>query len=148
MTFKERYTYLKAKWVTVVAFLAFFGLTPAIVVKYVQHVEHQLRNVYTNNIVYNSAFRGLLALKYTGYVRLNDEMLDIEIRSTWIYDDFLDKFVEIEWIFVIHDDHVAMYEAVYSAIHRTYHYVDMYKRFYHVRGLVKMEESKVKRFSE
>lgn len=137
---------IKKRWVTVVGILAFFGLTPAVVYSYVKHVEHNLRNIYTNNIVYNSAFRSLMPLKYVGYVYFEEDEHDVEIRSTWIFDDFLDDFVEVEWLFVMHKDHVAMYEAVYSPVQRTYHFVDMYKKYYYIKGLVEMEESKVKMF--
>jgi hypothetical protein len=143
---KEKLALLKKKWLTVVGILAFVGLTPAGIYTYIQHIEHQLRNIYTNNIVYNSAFRSLMPLKYTGYVYYEDDAFDIEIRSTWIFDDFQNDFVEVEWIFVIHNDHVAMYEGVYSPVQRTYHFVDMYKKYYYVKGLTKMEESKVKKF--
>jgi len=123
----------------VIAFLALFGLTPTVIVKYVKKTNHLIKNIIVNNAVFSAAFRGMLELDYVGIVKIDGEELEVEIRSGYVYDEYKNESVIIEWIFVDHGDHSSMYEAVYSPIQRTYHFTDLYGDIYYVKNLIKME---------
>ena len=136
MSIKELYKKYKP-WILIGC--AMFGITPGIVVGYLNKLKQDVKHYQTSNQVYNAAFRALYRLDYTGLVKIDGETVNIEIRSTYTYDDFKKDMLLVEWVFVIYEDRGEMYEAIYSGIWRSYHFIDKNKKYRWVTNLKAIE---------
>lgn len=119
----------------IVGMLGFFGLTPAYIYKKAAELKSEITHFKVSNQIYNAAFRALYRLDFTGKVMIDNKEYKVEIRSAYTYDDYIKDLGVVEWIFVVNGSSAEMYEAIYSSIQRTYHFVDKEGKFRYVYNL-------------
>lgn len=115
----------------VLAFLAVLGLTPAFMKRIAVNTYQQIQRVVTFREVTVSALRGLLALEGTGQITINGEDIEVEVRYCEMMIN--GEMKKAKWVFFV-NGYIEMFEAIYSPIHRGYHYFDSNFGIVHIKN--------------